>query len=192
MKSIQCAERRIRSDISYSKVPEDPLHAKNTLAWLLKLKPDADDALRLAALGHDVERYIEARRMRKDLFRSFDEFKSAHASNSAKVLRSILEEFGVEERVRSKVCGLVLFHETGRDQRSDILKNAVSLPYFQDNIPFYFVRNRWMETKRRSMWGYAGLSPQLRQILARFRYGSEDLNTLLQEAVTADYEALEI
>ena len=86
MNSIQCAEERIRSVISRSKVPEDPLHAENTLAWVLRLMPEADEALQLAALGHDIDRAIESRRVRKDRFRSFDEFKAAHAANSAEIL----------------------------------------------------------------------------------------------------------
>jgi hypothetical protein len=188
MKSIRCAELAIRSAISRSKVPEDPLHAESTLAWLLKLKPGADDALRLAALGHDVERAIEARRVRKNRFRTFDEFKEAHASNSAEILRSILEECRVDEHVRLEVCRLVRLHEAGGDERSDILKNADALSYFQDNLPLYFARNGWMETKRRAMWGYARLSPELRQIVARFRYESWDLNALLQEVVMAGNE----
>jgi hypothetical protein len=190
MKSIQCAERRIRSAISRSRVPEDPLHAENTLAWVLKLMPDADEALQLAALGHDVERAIESQRVKKNRFRSFDEFKAAHATNSAKVLQSMLEECRVEKGVIEEVCRLVRLHETGGDERSDILRNADSLSYFQDNIPFYFSRNGWMDTKRRAMWGYARLSPQLRQIVARFRYESEDLNALLQEVVIEGNEGL--
>jgi hypothetical protein len=190
MKSIQCAERRIRSAISRSRVPEDPLHAENTLAWVLKLMPDADEALQLAALGHDVERAIESQRVKKNRFRSFDEFKAAHATNSAKVLQSMLEECRVDKGVIEEVCRLVRLHETGGDERSDILRNADSLSYFQDNIPFYFSRNGWMDTKRRAMWGYARLSPQLRQIVARFRYESEDLNALLQEVVIEGNEGL--
>jgi hypothetical protein len=183
MKSIQCAEERIRSAISRSKVPEDPLHAENTLTWVLKLMPEADEALQLAALGHDIDRAIEARRARKDRFQSIDEFKAAHASNSAKVLQSILEECGVEEAVAAEVCRLVRLHETGGDERSDILKNADSISFFQNNLPLYFARNGWMEAKRRSLWGYARLSPQLRQIVAQFLYESEELNTLLLDVI---------
>jgi len=145
--------------------------------------PHADEALQLAALGHDVERAIESQRVKKNRFRSFDEFKAAHATNSSRVLQSMLEECRVEKGVIEEVCRLVRLHETGGDERSDILRNADSLSYFQDNIPFYFSRNGWMDTKRRSMWGYARLSPHLRQIVARFRYESEDLNALLQEVV---------
>jgi hypothetical protein len=185
MNSILCAEQRIRSVISGSKVPEDPLHAENTLDWVLKLMPTADDALKLAALGHDIDRAAETWRVQKNRFRTFDEFKAAHASNSAEVLRSILEECGVVEPLRVEVCRLVRLHETGGDDRSDILKNADALSYFQNNFPQYLARNGWMETKRRAIWGYSRLSPELRQIVGQFRFESEDSNALLQEVVMA-------
>jgi hypothetical protein len=183
MDSIQCAEERVRSAISRSKVPEDPLHAENTLAWLLKLMPEADEALRIAALGHDIERAVETRRVRKNSFGSFDEFKAAHASNSSEILGAILEECGVGKTITTEVCRLVRFHETGGDERSDILKNADSLSFFENNLPFYFARNGHPETKRRASWGYARLSPQLREIVSRFRYESKELDDLLQELV---------
>ena len=31
-----------------------------------ELKPDADDALKIAALGHDIERAIEERKVRRE------------------------------------------------------------------------------------------------------------------------------
>ena len=49
MNHIDRLKNEIRSIISGSEVPEDPVHAQNTLEWLLKLKPDADDALKIAA-----------------------------------------------------------------------------------------------------------------------------------------------
>ena len=55
--------------IKKSQVPEDPIHSKNTLEWLLKLKPDADDALKIAALGHDIERAIAERKVRREDFK---------------------------------------------------------------------------------------------------------------------------
>lgn len=58
-------------------MPEDPEHAQNTLEWLLKLKPDADEALQIAALGHDIERAFEDTKVRRDDYRDFDTFKVA-------------------------------------------------------------------------------------------------------------------
>lgn len=126
--------------------------------------------------------------MRKNLFRSFDEYKDPHASNSARILRSILEKCGMEERLTDRICHLVRLHETGGDEASDILKYADSLSYFKDNLHLYFDRNGWVETQKRSMWDYARLSPELRQVVPKFRFDSEDLNSLLREVVIAGTE----
>ncbi len=184
MDAIQLAEERIRSIISRSKVPEDPRHAENTVAWVLSLMPGADQALQLAALGHDIDRAIEGRRVSKNCFQSFDEFKAAHALNSAEIVEEILVECGVDEGVRAEVCRLVRLHETGGDERSDVLKNADALSYFQDNLPLYFARNGWVETKRRALWGFSRLDPEFRAMVAKLSFESEDLNALLHEVVT--------
>ncbi len=55
MDSFDCAKLRIRKIIARSSVPEDPLHAENTLKWLLKLESKADPALQIAAYAHDGE-----------------------------------------------------------------------------------------------------------------------------------------
>ncbi|MCP4825755.1 MAG: DUF4202 domain-containing protein, partial [Shimia sp.] len=59
MTNIECAKQKIRLIIADSRVPEDPHHADNTLEWLLRLEPDAGEALQLAALAHDIDRAIE-------------------------------------------------------------------------------------------------------------------------------------
>jgi hypothetical protein len=64
MDNIDCVKKKMEWIIKKSQVPEDPVHSKNTLEWLLKLKPDADDALKIAALGHDIERAIAERKVR--------------------------------------------------------------------------------------------------------------------------------
>ena len=49
--SIRRAKSRIRALIARSEVAEDPRHAENTLKWLLRTEPSADEALQIAALG---------------------------------------------------------------------------------------------------------------------------------------------
>jgi hypothetical protein len=78
--------------VAGSSVPEDRRHAENTLDWLLMLKPDADEALQIAALGHDIERALEARKVKRADFPDYDRFKAAHARNSAEILRGISVE----------------------------------------------------------------------------------------------------
>ncbi len=62
MDSLARVERWIAEVIAGSQVPEDPVHSRNTLDWLLRFDPEADPALRIAALGHDIERAVESRK----------------------------------------------------------------------------------------------------------------------------------
>jgi hypothetical protein len=182
-KSIHCVNDMIRTIIAGSLVPEDPVHAENTLEWLLKLDSDADDTLKIAALGHDIERAVEARRIKKGDFPDFDAFKAAHARNSAVIMDEIMLECGVDAFLAQEVHRLAALHETGGDSRSDLLKHADSLSYFEVNLPFYYQRNGWEKTLRRSLWGYARLSTETREYLSDISYPDSILNDLLHEVL---------
>ena len=72
MNTINRLKNEIKSITSNSQVPEDSIHAQNTLEWLVRLKPDADEALRIAALGHDIERAMERSKVKRENFSDFD------------------------------------------------------------------------------------------------------------------------
>jgi hypothetical protein len=182
-KSIHCVNDMIRAIIAGSLVPEDPVHAENSREWLLKLDSNADDTLKIAALGHDIERALEDRRIKKGDFPDFDAFKAAHARNSAVILDEILLECGVDALLAQEAHRLVALHEIGGDARSDLLKHADSLSYFEVNLPFYYQRNGWEKTLRRSLWGYARLSQETREYLRDFSYADSILNELVQEVL---------
>jgi hypothetical protein len=181
---IECTKQAIRSAIAKSRVPEDRLHAENTLEWLLKLNGDADDALRIAALGHDIDRAVESLRVRKTDFSGFDAFKAAHARNSALILKDIMQTCGMDPALQDDICLLVSRHETGGDERSDLLKDADSLSFFQVNLPYYAARNDWDTTERRSQWGYQRLSLGARELISDFSYRNGRLNALLARIIS--------
>ncbi len=171
MDELQCVVRRIREVIAGSTVPEDPDHSRNTLRWLLDLGPESDAALRIAALGHDIDRAVEGRVRRAD-FADYDAFKAAHARNGAAILRDIMRECGVaDDALAQEVHRLVCAHEVGGDPRSDLLKDADSLSYFDVNLPRYFEREGWEETRRRCAWGYVRISGRARSIVACLELG---------------------
>ena len=181
--NIECAKRKIRLIIAGSQVPEDPCHAENTLEWLLRLEPDANDALQLAALAHDIDRAIERIKIKRADFGNYDAFKAAHARNSAEILRPILTACGVERNIVKEACRLVQAHEEGGDPGSDLLKDADSISYFDVNLPLYFQREGWDETKRRSHWGYRRLTPRAQEIVKHIAHEDKDLARLLQEVI---------
>jgi len=183
MNSIEYAKQKIRVIISGSRVPEDPGHAENTLEWLLRLDPEADEALQIAALAHDIDRAVEEVRVRRFDYEDYDRFKADHASNGAKILRDILDRCGIAASIADEACRLVMLHEVGGDPRSDLLKDADSISYFEVNMPLYFQREGWDETKRRCIWGYDRLSARAKKIVETIAYADEKLTKLLQEAM---------
>ncbi len=183
MRSIECAKQKIRVVVAGSQVPEDSRHADNTLEWLLRLEPHADDGLQLAALAHDIDRAIEELKVGRADFDDYDAFKAAHARNGAEILRPILFECGVERHIANEACRLVEVHEVGGDFRSDLLKDADSISYFDVNLPFYYRREGWNEAKRRSSWGYRRLSPRGKEIVKHIVHAEEALVRLLLEVI---------
>ncbi len=183
MDNIDCAKQKIREVIAGSRVPEDPGHADNTLEWLLHLEPDAGEALQLAALAHDIDRAIEEIKVRRADFDDFDVFKAAHARHGVTLLRPILTACDVAHDIVDEACRLVLLHEVGGDPDSDLLKDADSISYFDVNLPLYYQREGWDETKRRSHWGYRRLTPRAQEIVKHIHHEDKELARLLQEVI---------
>jgi len=183
MDSIECAKRRIRVIIAGSKVPEDPCHAENTLEWLLRLDPESDEALEIAALAHDIDRAFEGRKVHRSDYDDYNAFKAAHAYRGAKILRAILTECGVARSTAEEACRLVALHEVEGDKRSDLLKDADSICYFDVNMASYYQREGWEETKRRSIWGYRRLSARMKKVAKTITYQDQRLTRLLKEAI---------
>ncbi len=184
MNRIECLKKRIKEILALSAVTEDSVHSENTLEWLLKLNPDAGEALRIATVGHDIERALKKRKIKRQDYKSYDEFKEAHALNSAVILKEIMIECKLRPEFIEDVYSLVCRHEAGGDKRSDLLKNADAISFFQVNLPLYYTRNNKKETKRRYLWGLKRLSRDLKKVVGDFSYDDKYLESLARNCVT--------
>ena len=184
MDSIICVKKEIEKVIVDSLVPEDPIHSKNTLEWLLKLDPDADESLQIAALGHDIERGVEAKKTKREKYHSYDEFKKAHALNSAAILKEIMSRCNAHPESIEDIYDLVRHHEAGGNRRANLLKNADSISFFEVNLPLYFARNGEEETKKRILWGYRRLFENLKIVVGEFHYHNKELQSLVSICIT--------
>ena len=173
--ALEGAKRNILEVIKGSEVPEDFPHANNTLQWLLRLNPTADQALQIAALAHDIDRASTQRKVHRADYPDYDVFKAAHAENGATILGEILNAHDVEPAIVRESCRLVRIHEVGGCPRSDLLKDADSLSYFEVNLHHYFQREGLAETRRRTLWGYRRLSPEARPLARRIVTQSVEL-----------------
>lgn len=183
MDSIKCAKQNISAIISKSCVPEDSLHSENVLEWIIKLKSDADEALQIAALAHDIDRADGHKKVKRNNFFDYNKFKLEHAKNSANILKSILIKCNVKQSIIDESCRLVEQHEVGGDLRSDLLKDADSISFFKINMPFYFRREGYEETFKRCIWGYNKLSPKMKKICQNITYSQQLLDNILKEAI---------
>ncbi|RKY53218.1 MAG: hypothetical protein DRP89_06555, partial [Candidatus Neomarinimicrobiota bacterium] len=180
MNDINCIKMKIEKIIKKSMIPEDPIHSKNTLEWLIRIKPNSDIALQIAALGHDIERAIEDRKIRRSDYRNYNDFKKAHASNSANILKEIMKNCNADKGFAEEVYDLVRCHEKGGSIKGNLLREADSISFFDVNLPFYYKRNSVKETKRRIFWGLERLSDELMGIITKFKYEDKELGKLVK------------
>jgi len=185
LKKITVCEHHIKNEIleilRCSALPEDYEHALNVLEWVNRLKPDADFPLRIAALGHDIERALPERKVQRTNFPSYDDFKRTHAQNSAKIIDEILSMYTIAPDVIERVHYLIANHEFGKDNDFDIniLKDADSLSFFEINLPYYLLREGERETYFRMQWGYDRMSKKAKQLLNNFSNGEDILKDFL-------------
>jgi len=78
---------------------------------------------------------------------------------------------------------LVTLHEVGGDSRSDLLRDADCISFFDVNLPLYYQREGWDESMRSCIWGYRRLSVRLKKITKRITYEDETLTRLLKMAI---------
>src|SRR5262245_16769637 len=108
-------------------------HLVRTRDWLLELDPAASEALRLAALTHDMERHFPGGPER-DLSTSppeDPEYNRLHSERSARIVRDWLQGEGADEQLAGEVERLILAHEVGGLRDEDLLQAADSLSFLE-------------------------------------------------------------
>ena len=183
MNKIKAVEREIEEVISKSPLKVDVLHSKLTKKWLLELKPDADEALQIAALAHDIDRGATGITEGDADFSDYNEFTKKHGERGAKVIREILERNGFDEDFIEKVEYLVSVHEFGGSEEADVLKDADSIAFFEENIKVFLKRYGKEKTKFKIKFMYDRLSERAKNIVKEFEYGNPGLNSIFREVV---------
>lgn len=113
-------------------------HFERTLHWTKKLKPDADEALQIAALSHDISRSLHSieylkREVPKAKHDGNDPYYLKHQEEGAEKMEDFLKKLGAEEELIKKVSFLIRNHERGGSLEADILKDADSISYLENN-----------------------------------------------------------
>lgn len=190
MNKLEEIKKEIAQVIAQSPIEEDPTHSINTWEWLLKLKPDADEALQIAALAHDIERAITGNSDSNGIKDISDQevyrkHKLEHSIRSANFIAEIMKKFGYDIKSILRVKHLVEHHELGGDPESDILMNADSISYFDNNVSFYFKKNGPKKTKDKVRFMFQRTSnPEVKKIILSLKHKSPEVEKIFKEAAS--------
>lgn len=177
-------EKKIKKIISQSPIKSDLRHSKSTRTWVLKLKPDADYALQIAALAHDIDRGFGLNYTKeKDKFKDYIGYKREHCHESAKIIQKLLLKYNLSQNFIKKVCRLVLNHEFGGNQEDEILKDADSISFFEGNLPTYLRNYGLTSAKNKIEFMYQRMSEKAQIIVKTFNYKNPKLNLIFQNMI---------
>ena len=111
--------------------PTDIYHAQRTAYWIKELKPDADEALLIAGLAHDIERAFYG-----DWKKGMDdpEALEKHSRLSGGEIGKFLQKENAPAELIAKVKELILHHEEGGNDEQNVLCDADALAFFEEKV----------------------------------------------------------
>lgn len=140
----------------------DIIHAKRTVYWVKKLKPDADEALLIAAVAHDIERAIYGDRQKgQDM-----EKIRAHEEQSAIEIEKFLKTQNADETLIQRVKHLVICHEEGGDGDQNILNDADCLAVLEKKTCRWIAENP-VEGKKRTDFVVSRIKSEKAKLIAK-------------------------
>ncbi len=158
-------------------------HSQSVWQWVLKLKPDADIALQIAALGHDIDRSFEDYRKMKARYATYDEYKKAHALLSAKITCDILIKHNFDKATIDKVKHLIENHEIGGEGDVETLTEADSMTFF-NNLRHYRDTHTEKETIDKIKFMYKRLSAKAKKLVNQIKFKDQELSNLVEESIS--------
>lgn len=167
---------RREHDLSKPLVRADYNHALDTWQWALRLDPEADLAVQLAALLHDVERLIsEADARVEHQAGDYQAFKDGHAARGAELADALLAEAGVEGETRRRTARLIAEHEHAAAPGDPdagaiaLLNDADALSFFSLNSVGYLDYFGPEAIRRKVAYTLRRLRPEARRHLGGLR-----------------------
>ncbi|MCK5466060.1 DUF4202 family protein [Candidatus Parcubacteria bacterium] len=121
--------------------PKSSRHALRTVFWMKRIYPQSDEAMLIAAVAHDIERAFKKDKLKgiKGNKEGFLDKKHVedHQEKSAEIIGNFLKKQGAEDGFINKVKMLVSKHEVGGNEEQNILKDADSISFFENNVDYF-------------------------------------------------------
>ncbi len=115
--------------------PKEQLHAELMTEWVQRLRPDADEALLLAARAHHVKRWLIPRSEFPPGRRPYLRWRQALHAVHAALAASLLEPLGYSRAELQRVEDLIAKRpDRAQDPDAQALEDALSLVFFQTQL----------------------------------------------------------
>ncbi|MDE2767061.1 MAG: DUF4202 domain-containing protein [Chloroflexota bacterium] len=160
--------------------PKELTHAAMVSAWIERLRPDADDALRIAARGHHVRRWAIPRGEYPPGRRGYLRWRQALQELHADTLEEVMTEAGYDRVVIARVQDLVRKRNLRRDPDVQALEDALCLVFLETQLGEFrtrqpdgrvaeILRKTWdkMSAEARALAVELDLAPDDRRFLQR-------------------------
>jgi hypothetical protein len=122
--------------------PYNSYHLLNSLEWLDRIAPGSPDAVRLAALTHDMERAFPGSDQPVPKSLVDPEYHALHSARSARITGEWLRAHGAEDPLASQVEALIRVHEDGGWPEANLVQAADSLSFLDCNIDLFLSKVR--------------------------------------------------
>jgi hypothetical protein len=162
--------------------PHELLYARRLTDWVLRLCPQASEALLLAARCQHICRWMIPRSSyemtRSGYLRWRNDLKRFHAKKSAEILR----ELGYAEEMIARVQDLNLKKNLGQDAECQILEDALCLVTLQHQLADLSAKTDHDKMVSILQKTWKKMSPVAREHAGALAY-SEETKKLLEQAI---------
>lgn len=149
-------------------------HLERTVFWVQQLDPRAGEALLIAARSHDIERAFRKSDMDVLLSKSTDGFEDAeflrlHQTRGAEIMGTFLKDQNAPKELIEQVSHLIEHHEDGGNDEQNILKDADTISFFENNVDSFIKKHAAEKGKQKVLakfrWMYERLTlPEAKEI----------------------------
>ena len=112
-------------------------HLLRALEWLDRLAPGAPEAVRLAALTHDMERAFPGPDSPVMASLADPVYEQLHSERSARIVSEWLASHGADEQLTRDVAALIIAHEVGGTREADLVQAADRLSFLETNVDLF-------------------------------------------------------
>jgi hypothetical protein len=117
--------------------PYNREHLVRALELLDRIAPGSAEAVRLAALTHDMERAFPAADQAVSIRLVDPEYDKVHAARSAAIVGRWLRDQQADSGLVDEVERLIVAHETGGWPEADLVQAADSLSFLETNVDLF-------------------------------------------------------